>query len=183
MNWRHEMETAKAFWELPDLIGEIVRRVSGGGRTVAEVVDDMWPIRLKPDHQATVLREGIIRLANDRAGMRGFRSGHVQSIRSGPKPVAEESAGLDEFADRLLARLVYHGADGSMRSVLDFTEADARAQYRERVEALRERASREEPFWEAMIGETSKGALRNRPKTARRKLAQMAIAAGLTNDS
>lgn len=175
-------EPARELWHLDDLIATIVEKIQKEGRPASVIIDAMQP-RLNPRDSWIATRAGLIYLANDkRGGMRSFRSGHLQTARSSPKPVAEESAGLEEFADRVLERLIYHGADGDMRSVLDFDHKDAKAAYQERVEALRERADREEPFWKALIAETKKATLRKRSKAARKKLAKLAITARLTAD-
>lgn len=177
------METAKAFWKLDDLINDIVRQVVETGKLPHEVIDALMPVRLRPEDQAAVVREGLIFLVNGRRGMRGFRSGRVQTVRSGPKALPEESDGVLEFGMRILERLVYVTADGvTERSVLDFTHEDAAAAFDRRVRAVREQADREEAFWSALMRATSHGRpVRAQPVSQRTSLAKLAIAAKLAS--
>lgn len=180
------METAHAYWDLSDLIGEVVARVLATGKPVSEVVDDMAAgetMRLSPEDDWLVRRTGLVTLANDRGGMRGVRSGKIQSAGVSRRPIPEEEAGLEEWADQILARLVFEGADGIMKPVTDFTHADAENAYRERVVGIRERADREEPFWLAVLDATPDGwTVRRRSASVRRKLAQLAVQAKLTKN-
>lgn len=90
---------------------------------------------------------------------------------------------MEGFALRILGRLLFRGAEGGMRSVLDFTKADAEAAYRRRVVGPREQAAREEPFWLAVAAEApDDGGIRSRPKRVLAKIAKMAVASGLTSE-
>lgn len=172
---------AAKYWKLDDFVDTAIERVLASGLTPAQVVDELAPVRLRPEDSWRVLREGLISILNDRHGMRGVRSGKVQSSRGVLRSVPEESAGLEEYADRVLASLVFEAADGSMRSVLDFSHDDAAAAYGRRVVGPREQAEREEPFWRALMKATKSGkALGSQPGAARRKLAAMAVEARLS---
>lgn len=177
------METARAFWHLDDLIAEIVQRWEATGRPPSDIVDGMSPIRLRPEDQDHVLRVGIISLANDHRGTRGFRSGKVQSSATVLRAHPIEQELIEAMEDRVLARLRYEVADGSAKCVVDFTHEDAEYLYGLRVLSPRAQAAREEPFWLALRKATEDGKLlRQHGKTARKKLARLAIASGLTTE-
>lgn len=177
------METARAFWHLDDLLEVIVERVVEERCDPATVIDNLGTIRLRPEEQWPVLREGLRSLANSRRGMRGFRSGKVQSSGVTRRPLMEESAGLEEWADRILARLVFEAADGAMKPVTEFTHDDATAAYERRVRAVREQADREDPFWAELMDATASGwVLGRRSADVRKRLARLAVEARLTRE-
>lgn len=178
------METARAFWSLDDLLDQIVSQVVETGETPAEVIDSMGPIRLRPEDQWFVTREGLRSLANGRnGGMRSFRSGKVQTKTMRQRPLQEEAEGLVEYFDGILSRLVFEAADGRMKPVLDFGNDDAKAAYERRVVAAREQANREEPFWRAVMDATESGrTVGRRSQKVRREIARLAIAQKLTTN-
>lgn len=162
-------------------IETIVEIVATYGQPVSEVVDDLMPLPFSPDDEERLIREGLISLANDRRGMRGYRSGKVQSTVTRRMAVPHAKAGIQVWADKILGRLVFEGADGTMRSVLDFTHADALHAYDLRVRAPRERADREEPFWDAVISATQSGArVADKQRHERHRIASIAVQAKLT---
>lgn len=177
------METATAFHALDDLLADIMARVTDTGKPPSVVIDEMGPIRLRPEDQRTAIREGLISLANDRQGMRGLRSGKFQSNPGRVKPLALEEETIAEYHDRILSRLIYQAADGTMRSVLTFTADDVAAAYERRVRRPREQAEREEPFWTAMADVTKSGwTLERRADEVRARLARLAVSQGLTKN-
>ena len=175
------MEVARAFWRMDDLISAVVARVVDTGETVAVAIDAMAPIRIQPQDEWMVLREGIRSLVHER-GIREYRrSGKVQSAKTHIRPLAEESAGLDEYFDLQLRRLIFETVDGSMRPVLDFTHEDAQNIYELRVNRPRAQAIKEDSFWKTLIEVTSGGrTLATRAVATRRKLAKLAVEAQLT---
>ncbi len=132
-------------WRVDDLISAVVARVVETGENPAVAIDAMSPIRLPPEDERLVLREGLRSLVNG-TGLRTYRrSGKIQSARTHIQPLAEESAGLDDYFDRQLRRLIFETADGRMRTVADFSHDDALHAYSLRVLAPRSQAATEEP--------------------------------------
>jgi len=177
------VETATAFQALDDLLEQIIDQVVETGRPPSEVIDGIEPIRLRPDDQRTVIREGLISIANDRRGMRGYRSGKYQSNPGRRTSLDLETEVIDDYHVRVLSRLVYEDADGAIKSVLEFTADDVDAAYDRRVRAPREQAEREEPFWTALAEITANGwTLDRRTADVQKRIARLAIRQGLTRN-
>ena len=168
-------------WRLDDLISAVVARVVETGDTVAVSIDAMNPIQIEPEDHWMVLREGIRSFVYER-GIREYRrSGKIQSTQTHLRPLAEESAGLDDYFDLQLRRLIFETVAGDMRPVLDFTHEDALNIYELRVSRPRAQATKEGPFWKTLIEVTSAGkTLAARGAPTRRALAKLAVEAQLT---
>ena len=168
-------------WRLDDVISAVVERVVETGETVAVAIDSLNPIQIAPEDQWHVMREGLRSLIYER-GIREFRrSGKIQSARTSIRPLEEESAGLDEFFDKQLMRLIFETVAGEMRSILDFTHEDALNTYELRVTRPQAQATKEGPFWRGLIEATEAGkTLAARAVGVRRKLAKLAVKAALT---
>lgn len=177
---------ATTIWKLDALLDHLVQEVRQTQDSPTTVIDRLAPIKLDPADEWGVIRAGLQYLMNGNlsTGLRGWRkhgtarSGRAQTAKGRVRPVKGQMAARVMFF--LESQMIYEGADGKERGVVDFTAADTQHQYDLRVQSPRDRANREEPFWARLQKETVSGrTLRRASQRLRKQMMDLAVQCGL----